>query len=391
MRDFFQNLPATKEFNDFANPEAYIEVPSDWYVALTDVKGSTKAIQQGRYKDVNAIGVASIAAIFNAVDDVSIPFVFGGDGATLLIPGEDVEKVRKAIRGLKALSKQAFSLELRGGLVPVKDLMAAGHKLYVCRYATSEKLPQAFISGEGLRVTERWVKDPELGIEYEVKESGVKSDADCEGFECRWENIPSTNGVILSIIVEARGATMNERNEIYMSLLSQISRKTKAFSHSCPVNSKSLKLNKNLAGFYHEERIRTNMGSGFSRFFYALNAWGINWIGRRLLRKGKNKYGFGSRYIEELIANTDYMKFDEALRMVIDIPSSEVEKILSLLEQLRRKNQIFYGTHSSAGALMTCIVIDREGEHIHFIDGADGGYSLAASQLKSQKAMSSNN
>ena len=73
--------------------------------------------------------------------------------------------------------------------------------------------------------------------------------------------------------------------------------------------------------------------------------------------------------------------------MVIDIPSSEMEKILSILEQFRRKNQIFYGTHTSTGALMTCIVIDRDGEHIHFIDGADGGYSLAAAQMKSQRAM----
>ena len=64
MRQFFEQLPATSSFNDFANSEAYIQVPEDWYVALTDVIGSTKAIQEGRYKDVNAIGVASIAAVF---------------------------------------------------------------------------------------------------------------------------------------------------------------------------------------------------------------------------------------------------------------------------------------------------------------------------------------
>ncbi len=28
-------------------------MPDDWYVAITDVKGSTKAIEAGRYKDVN--------------------------------------------------------------------------------------------------------------------------------------------------------------------------------------------------------------------------------------------------------------------------------------------------------------------------------------------------
>lgn len=387
MRHFFEQLPATSAFNDFANSEAYLQVPEDWYVALTDVKGSTKAIQEGRYKDVNAIGVASIAAIFNAVEDVNIPFVFGGDGATLLVPSEDYEAVKKSLSGLKALSKSAFSLELRCGLVPVRDLMAAGHKLYVARYATSDKIPQAFMSGEALKVAERWVKDEELGVEYEVQTTGNKNDADCRGFECRWETIPSTRGIVLSIIVEARGLTMTDRNEIYMSLLDEMARKTKAFTQSCPVNQKSLKLNKRLSGFFHEERIRTNMASALNRRFYAYRAWTVNYIGRRLLKRGKNKYGFGDRYIQELIANTDYLKFDEALRMVIDVPGAEMEKILSILEQFRRKKDIFYGTHTSSGALMTCIVMDREGEHIHFIDGADGGYCLAASQLKSQRAM----
>jgi hypothetical protein len=34
---------------------------------------------------------------------------------------------------------------------------------------------------------------------------------------------------------------------------------------------------------------------------------------------------------------------------------------------------------------MTCLVFSlAQGRHVHFIDGADGGYALAALQLKAQ-------
>ncbi len=31
---------------------------------------------------------------------------------------------------------------------------------------------------------------------------------------------------------------------------------------------------------------------------------------------------------------------------------------------------------------MTCLVASSEGGHVHFVDGGDGGYTSAATQLK---------
>jgi hypothetical protein len=35
-------------------------------------------------------------------------------------------------------------------------------------------------------------------------------------------------------------------------------------------------------------------------------------------------------------------------------------------------------------ALLTCIVFSYNGNHVHFVDGSDGGYALAARSLKAQ-------
>jgi hypothetical protein len=38
--------------------------------------------------------------------------------------------------------------------------------------------------------------------------------------------------------------------------------------------------------------------------------------------------------------------------------------------------------HKSREALLTCIVQSYNGNHLHFVDGSDGGYALAARALK---------
>jgi hypothetical protein len=79
------------------------------------------------------------------------------------------------------------------------------------------------------------------------------------------------------------------------------------------------------------------------------------------------------------------VKLDGMLRMVIDAAPDEEARILDLLAAAHGRAEVFYGTHRSATALITCWVpAVFEGVHLHFIDGADGGYALAARNLKDQ-------
>src|SRR5690606_6975612 len=105
-KNFFEALPAFRDFEGIANSEHYRAAPRDWYVFITDIPGSTEAIANGRYRDVNTLGAASIVVARKVMAGRDFPFVFGGDGATLLVPSEVVEKLFSPFLGLQSLARE---------------------------------------------------------------------------------------------------------------------------------------------------------------------------------------------------------------------------------------------------------------------------------------------
>jgi hypothetical protein len=92
-----------------------------------------------------------------------------------------------------------------------------------------------------------------------------------------------------------------------------------------------------------------------------------------------------AHYRQALRAHSDHRKFDDTLRMVLDCSDAQAEAIRTYLEERRVRGELCYGIHLSETALMTCYFQDaKDGQHIHFIDGGDGGYAMAAKQLKRQ-------
>ena len=90
-------------------------------------------------------------------------------------------------------------------------------------------------------------------------------------------------------------------------------------------------------------------------------------------------------YREEVRRNSDYRKVADTLHMVLDCTAEQSVEIEDYLEGLRAQGRIAYGLHRADRALMTCLVFSLEqSRHVHFVDGADGGYALAALQLKAQ-------
>ena len=89
-------------------------------------------------------------------------------------------------------------------------------------------------------------------------------------------------------------------------------------------------------------------------------------------------------YPELLAATTDHRKFDAMLRMVLAGSPDQRHALAAYLDAQRRGGTLSYGLHVSDRATMTCLVYERMGRQVHFVDGAEGGYTQAARQLKQQ-------
>ena len=381
---FFASLPEVSAFTEVVAPGSYRDAPATWLVVVTDVRGSTRAIEAGRYKDVNALGVASIVALRNALPEVDIPYVFGGDGATLLVPRAALARAETALRGLQHLAQDAFGLELRVGVVPIAELIAAGHSVRVARYRASPTVCLAMFAGSGLLTAERWIKDPERGARFAVPEGDAA--ADLEGFECRWRPVRSRRGAVISLLVMALASEDAHRAATYRRVLEQLEA---LCDHETarPVSVRGLKLGGSRADLGVEARVRSGATAGAAYDAALRRAHRQTLIGRALVAVGTRAGSFdGKVYREELVSNTDFRKFDETLRMVLDLSDVDCEAYRNALEAERRAGELVYGMHRAAAALVTCFVRSYAGDHLHFVDGADGGYALAAKELKAQLA-----
>ena len=88
-------------------------------------------------------------------------------------------------------------------------------------------------------------------------------------------------------------------------------------------------------------------------------------------------------YRDEIRSNTDFRKYDGILRMVLDVSENQAERIEQYLKREQDAGHLVYGVHLANAALMTCLVFNMaQSEHVHFIDGSDGGFAMAARGFK---------
>lgn len=378
--EFLERVPLFASFSKTANLSAYGDVPADWFLFVSDIRGSTKATEQGRYKEVNVVGASAVMAVLNRVKPHETFYVFGGDGATFLCPPELADDMTEALLGARILAREQFKFELRVGKVPLAALYASGAEVKVARFRVSSTVTQAALAGDGLGQAEALVKKPPPGENYEVTESSSSVAANTEGLECRWNPVDSKRGQMTSIIVQSLNLDPKRAENDYREILDLVDALF-TDAERPTVSRDGLALATNPRAYLAEAKSRSGGKPWFSVYWYALKAFAVT-LAARVLWKNFYK-AFGEKYQSELVENTDYRKFDGVLRMVLDLSSEQLKRLQALLEKKSANDEVAYGIHLSKSALMTCLVFDRsKGNHLHFVDGNDGGYSAAAKVLK---------
>ena len=277
---FYQHLPPFADFDMFHQSQWYQALPDDWCVVITDVLGSTQAIEQGKYKQVNAVGVASIVALINCVKPLKVPYVFGGDGATACFPMTLLDTVKPALKAAEKMSLQQFNLELRIGVVPMVDIRQHGCDVLVGKHQPHSDYQQAMFLGDGLAYAEKRVKDPAPNNPYVIEE-GVCANAEIfEGFECRWNEIPSPSEENISLLVQALNTNGQKSDDIFEKILCLVTKIYGDDAHHHPLTEEQLSLTGSSQLLNIEAGIRSAFRSRWQRFKYLLHLHVMRWLGQ---------------------------------------------------------------------------------------------------------------
>jgi len=377
-QSFDDSLRVLSDLKETFNMAAYKTLPQDWWVVVTDIKGSTKAIEAGRYRDINAVGGSTIAAIVNALKPIKIPYVFGGDGATFCIPPNALVAAKEALKGCQELAKEAMQLELRVGIVPLNKVT---RPVKICKYKVSPSLIQYFFMGGGLEDADRLIKESNT---YALEEN-IKANADFSGFECRWNEIPSQHGVTMSLLVKSRADTDEQTILLYQMVSQKIVEFLGDVTQHHPLNRQGLSLSLNKDKLNIEVNAKSLHQSFWAKWKIRQIIRAQNIIGKVWMAfKVKNKFGDWGQYKQDMVVNSDYIKLDDTFRAILSGEKQKVQAFIEWLNQACKNGDLFYGVHLTNAALITCLVAKTGTEHIHFVDANNGGYTMAAKQLKNQ-------
>nr|WP_246085027.1 DUF3095 domain-containing protein [Rhizobium glycinendophyticum] len=372
---FFLTIPAFEKFEGVIDDGNYHPLPDGWMLAVADIVDSTAAIAAGRYKSVNLAGVAVISAILNGTGEHDLPFIFGGDGALVAVPPEDGETARTALAAVRRWVEEEYGLDMRTALVPVADIRAHGQDVRLARFAVSEGVTYAMFSGGG----SHWAEAEMKAGRYLVDPAPPGTQPNLSGLSCRWQPIAARNGAIASIIAQPAAADRDREFRRLVGEIVTIASADAQMGH--PVADGGPTLGLTLEALNLEARATAPPGRRLQRKLYIL----LQYYLTAFLHRTRLKFGrFDAHdYVRDVRMNTDFRKFDDGLKMTVDTDPARLARIRDLLETAAAAGICRYGLHLQESALMTCFVpTPLERGHMHFIDGAAGGYAVAASRLK---------
>jgi hypothetical protein len=376
--NYYSGIPVFRGFASVMDPSLYSQLPSDWTIGLADIVESTKAIAQARYNAVNMAGAAVIAAVTNALGGREFPFVFGGDGASFAVSPDDLDRAREALAATATWVKADLDLVMRVALVPVAAIRARGLDVRVARFGPSPNLSYAMFSGGGLG----WAEAAMKRGEFAVTAAPSGSQPDLSGLSCRFEEIPSVRGVILSVlVVPVAGADAGAFRKLIEDIVALIERSPDA-GRPVPAGGPALRWPPGGLGF---EARAARFGPLFTRRAFVLVRTLYVYL---VMRFGIRIAGFiPEAYLRQVVENSDFRKYDDGLRMILDCTPELAAELAQRLAAGASAGIARYGLHRQDAAMMTCFTPSAlRSDHVHFIDGASGGYAAAATALKATLA-----
>lgn len=372
---FYSSLPLYKESINklFSNIDQFKRVPDEWHVIITDIKGSTASVEKGLSELVNLIATGSIIASLNIASKhkIDIPFFFGGDGATLLIPSILLKEIMDALILHKDNIQKEFNIYLRVGSMSVSDIYKNNQELKIAKARVNKLHSIPVIIGNGLHFAEASIKSKDIALDIL---NTKKTSLNLEGMECGWDKIPppENSNEVVSLLINA--ISESKQAAVFQQVLKKTDEIYGSLHHRNPISVSKLEMS------FNYQRIKTEMKMNHSKFriitFLMIGIRGF--VGKYFYLPNKS----GQKYLKELSQLSDVLVIDGRINMVISGTIKQRKLLTEYLDDLEKKKSIIYGINVSERSIMSCYVRNRDAKHIHFVDGGGSGYTRAARVLK---------
>jgi len=378
-KNFYAKLPLIKyTLNELLeSSDDFESVPEDWSIILTDIVNSTEYFKAEQYQEINFVAVSSVSVVLNTAKkrNITIPFVYGGDGATLFCPPEIISECKGKLSALRDNVKKRFHMDLRVSLVPMSVVLKAGFSIRVAKLYISSNYHQAIFLGEGIRYAEALMKqDPEFLLGEHVKHKPI----DLSGLECKWNAIfpPRKGDEIVSLIVFPRGKT--EPEDVFHEVLGEIDLIYGPFAKRHPIHPKTFSPTTHLKTIIHASHLK----HGKTHIWYVASNLILGlWKAAKLELRGA-WHRLINKEIPDMSTSSDTLKIDNTLKTVFAGSPAVRSRLIKWLDEQEKKGELVYGMNISPSSVMTCYIKESEHMHIRFLDGFGGGYTLASIPLK---------
>lgn len=367
---------STKNLVDLLESESFFtDVPNSWHVVVVDIQNSTQAVADGKHHVVNLTATGSIISVLNTIrkekQSIEIPYFFGGDGATFILPTLLLNKIVVVLENYSLHIKKNTNLTLRVGHVAVIDLYKQKCSLKIVKHRLSEHLSIPIVLGNGLKIAEEIIKKNFV----ESKLIPFKKDLlNLEGMECRWEQINPNQRQKKVVCLLLDASDESNQRQVYKDILTQMDVIFGAFEIRQPIKSNYLKLSFSIFKIWEEMKISLAHKS----LLYLIKNWLSTLFGKFYLSLSSN----GKQYLKQIGQLSHTFMLDGMINTIFTADQNKIDHFVDYLNQLEQDNKITYGIHTTHASVMSCYVLDRKTKHSHFVDGTEGGYTSAAKMFK---------
>ncbi|MEP2059830.1 MAG: DUF3095 family protein [Maribacter litoralis] len=379
-KQFYKKLrPFKGTLIDLLDSEPYfVDVPNTWHVVVVDILNSTNAVNNGNHHQVNLTATGAIISVLNTLRKAKrsneIPYFFGGDGATFIVPSPLLQKTISILDNYSVHIKSKIDLVLRVGEIPVSHLIEKNIQLKIAKHRLTEKLSIPVVLGNGLKVAEDMIKSS-----FKEKEttSFDKTLLNLEGMECRWDQIlpDQQQAKVVCLLLDA--TSENNQRIVYKDVLEQMDKIFGNFENRQPIKSNNLKLDPNPTKVWEEMKIKLTS----TNWIYFFKSWLKTNFGRIYL----NLTSSGKQYLNQIEQLSHTFMLDGMINTVFTAEQHNIDRFIDFLDGMEKENKLIYGIHVTHASVMSCYVLDRRTSHSHFVDGTEGGYTSAAKMFKNKK------